>query len=134
MVIDGFSVTPQVGQLISIAADAPLYGAMATPTTTAMLLNRSLETAIAVDDDVVGIGPAGNYSFAFHPHAIALVTRPLVLPRSNNGVDSFVASYNGLSLRVTMQYDMTVQGTRVTVDVLCGVKTLDVNLGCVMFS
>jgi len=31
-----------------------------------------------------------------------------------------------------MQYDITTQGTRVTLDMLLGVALLDVNLGCVL--
>jgi hypothetical protein len=62
------------------------------------------------------------------------VTRPLALPRAGTGVRSAVASYNGLSIRATMGYNMTKQATQVTLDLLAGVKTLDTNLGAVMFA
>ena len=42
-------------------------------------------------------------NLAFNPNAFAFVTRPLVAPA---GVQSYVTSYNGVSLRVTRGYDM----------------------------
>jgi len=39
---------------------------------------------------------------------------------------------DGLSMRVTMQYDSKAQGTRVTFDVLCGVAILDTRLAVVL--
>jgi len=50
------------------------------------------------------------------------------------GARSFVASYDGLAMRVTMQYDSSVQGMRVTFDLLCGVAVLDDRLACVLYS
>jgi hypothetical protein len=35
-------------------------------------------------------------------------------------------------MRVTMQYDSAIQGTRVTLDMLCGYALLNVNLGCLL--
>ena len=126
------SVTPKVGQLVSFGSDGYAYSAMSTPNaTTALMLNRSLDATIA-HAAVVGVGPTGEYCFGFHKNAIALVTRPLAMPRAGAGALSYVASYNGLSIRVTISYDSTYQGHRVTVDLLAGVKTLDTSLGVVM--
>jgi len=138
MVIDGFAIAPNTGQLVSIAPSAatgaePTYGVLSTPTTIEMLLGRPLEVA-AVDDHFVAPGPAGNYNFGFHRQALALVTRPLAAPASGTGAMSFVASYNGLSMRIVMTYDGNKQGHLVTADLLCGVKVLDVNLGAVMLA
>ena len=126
------TIAPKVGQLVSFGVDGYKYSAMSTPTTTTkLLLNRSLDAAIA-DAAVMGVGPTGEYCFGFHKNAIALVTRPLAQPRAGAGALSYVASYNGLSIRVTIAYDSQYQGHRVTVDLLAGVKTLDTNLGVVM--
>jgi len=133
LVIDGFTVAPKTGQLISIGTAADRYSALSTPTTTALLPNRPLDAA-AADDAVVGIGPAGEYCFGFHRNAIALVTRPLAQPRSGTGALSAVANYNGLSIRVVITYEGRKQGHLVTVDMLAGVKTLDTNLGVVMYA
>jgi hypothetical protein len=132
MVVDGFSVAPKMGQLISFGTASAIYGATGTPTTTGLIVNRPLDAALA-DNDAVGIGPAGAYGFAFHPNALALVTRPLALPRAS-AAEAAVINYNGLSIRVVMTYDGQAQGHRVTVDLLCGVKTLDSNLGGLLYS
>lgn len=133
IVVDGFSVAPKTGQMISFGTAADRYSALSTPTTTAILPNRPLDAAIA-DDAVVGIGPAGEYCFGFHRNAVALVTRPLAQPRSGTGALAYVANFNGLSIRVVITYEGRGQGHLVTVDMLCGVKTLDTRLGVVMYA
>ena len=133
LVIDVFAIAPNTGQLISlgVAGTEPVYGALSTPSLTSLLLNRPLEAA-APDDTFVALGPAGNYNFGFHRQALALVTRPLAAPQSGTGALSFVASYNGLSMRIVMTYDGSQQGHLITCDMLCGVKVLDPSLGTVM--
>jgi len=140
LVVDGFSAAtdaPKAGQLISLDADPDnLYAALDTPTSptqTVLALDRPL--GIGVDDNkVVGIGPAGDYGFAFHRNCMALVNRPLALPAAGTGARSAVASADGISLRIVMTYDGTKQGHLVTVDLLCGVKVLDTNLGALMYA
>ena len=102
-------------------------------TSVVVWLDRPLEAALADADDAYP-GPQGGFNLAFHRDALALVSRPLALPNPSLGVRSAVGSYNDLSMRVTMQYDIASQGTIVTMDVLCGVKVLDPNLGCVLLS
>lgn len=135
MVIDGFTVAPKVGQLCSLDAAAVtannVYGALSTPTTIELLVDRALNAAVA-DNAVVGVGPAGDYGFAFHKNAISLVTRPLAQPAAGTGALSYVANYNGLSVRVTITYNGTKQGHLVTVDILGGIEVLDANMGCLV--
>lgn len=136
--VDGFTVAPFRGQGVSINPAVPtglepVYAAFGTPTTTVVKLNRPLDVA-AVDDQVFALAPAGNYSFGFHRNALALVTRPLAQPDSEAGARSFVASFNGISMRVTITYDGRRQGHLVTCDLLMGVKVLDVRLGVPMLS
>jgi hypothetical protein len=71
---------------------------------------------------------------AFHRDAVALVNRPLVTVPSDAGARSFVASFDGLAMRVTMQYDSKAQGMRVTFDLLCGVAVLDDRLAVAVYS
>jgi len=134
LVVNGFSVAPKSGQLITFgnAPSAAAYGAIGTPTTVGVLLDRPLE-ATAAHTTEVGVGPAGSYNFAFHKNALALVMRPLAAPAAGTGALSYVANYNGLSVRITITYDGNKQGHLVTADVLCGVKVLDTSLGAVMF-
>lgn len=135
LTVDGFTVAPKRGQLVSIGAVAadPVYGAVNIPTTTSILLDRPLDQANA-DDDVVGIGPRGSFNFAFHRNALALVNRPLAAPAAGTGALSFVANHEGLSMRSTITYNGEKQGHLVTLDILAGLKVLDVDLGVVVLS
>lgn len=66
---------------------------------------------------------AANHTanLAFHPSAFAFVTRPLSTP---SGVESYVTSFNGISLRVTKGYDMKHKKDMLSMDVLYGYKTM----------
>lgn len=55
------------------------------------------------------------------PLAFAFVTRPLVNP---SGVESYVTSYNGVSLRVVKGYNMQYKKETLSMDVLYGYKTM----------
>lgn len=136
--VDGTGV-PQVGQLVSFNNAATLIDdeyciigveVIAAGTRWAVTLDRPLVDAIA-DNYTVGYGPGGDYNFAFTRNALALVNRPLALPKTKNA-DAGVASFNGLSMRVVMTYDGEKQGTLVTMDLLCGVKVLDEDQGAVL--
>ena len=95
-----------------------------------MLLDRPLESSLS-DNQAAFPGPTGSFNLAFHPNALALVTRPLAKPDTNSA-SSAVVSYKGLSIRVTMQYDVTVTGHRVHLDLLAGVAILDPALAVVL--
>jgi hypothetical protein len=139
VVLDGFASGkgPQVGQLVSFGTGGSThtYTVIAVTETTAtehaVLLDRPLSASLT-DNQLAFPGPAGSRSIAFTREAIALVTRPLASVPEGSGASSFVASMDGLSMRVTMQYDSRAQGTRVTFDVLCGVAILDTRLAVVI--
>lgn len=134
IVYDVFSVDPLVGQFVTFGTTttSSIYTIVGVDTVNKTItLDRSLDAAL-VDDAAINLGPAGNYNFAFHRDAIALVTRPLALPDGGMGARAATVNYNGLSIRVVMTYDGKAQGTRVTLDLLCGVQVLDTNLGAVM--
>lgn len=97
----------------------------------AILLDRNLEVALN-DNDVVCYGPDGDYNFAFHRNALALVNRPLSAPIPGTGARAAVATHNGMSMRVVITYDGKAQGHLVTLDGLFGTAILDTNLGCVL--
>jgi len=130
--VDGYTSVPQVGQMIRTAA-GEVYTIMEVTNNTGtqgdLLLNRPLVGALA-DDAVLGIGPGGSYNFAFTRGALALVTRPLALPKAP--VSAAVASYNDLSVRIVMTYDGNKQGHLITIDILCGAAVLDVRQGAVL--
>jgi len=62
---------------------------------------------------------------AFHPTAFAFVSRPLVVPP--DAPAGQVVSHKGLSVRVIRDYDPTYKQTVLSLDILCGVETLDAN-------
>ena len=73
------------------------------------------------DDAVVTITGNHTANLAFHPNAFAFVTRPLAAPA---GVESYVTSYNGVTLRVVRGYDMKFKKEMLSMDVLYGYKTM----------
>ncbi len=128
--LSGFSVAMRTGQLVDVNGNE--YATIGTPTTALAMMDLPL-TAAVTSGQRVSPGPAGDYNFAFHRNALALVTRPLALPQAGSGANSAVATYNNLGLRVTMQYDIDRDGTVVRLDMLYGTAVLDVNLGAVLF-
>jgi len=137
--VDGFAANkgPQVGQIVTFGkgAGSHTYTVLAADKTSTteyeLLLDRPLDVAITAADDCYP-GPAGSRSIAFTRNSVALVSRPLASIANEMGARSAVASFDGLAIRVTMQYDSKAQGTRVTFDVLCGVAILDERLACVV--
>ena len=96
-------------------------------------LDRPLDVALASSNgDKVCYGPKAQYNFAFDRNALALVVRPLALPQEGTGAKAGVATFNDLSLRVTITYEGRGQGHLVTLDLLCGVKVLDADRGAMM--
>lgn len=129
--LDGYTNTPVVGQMISFGDSAtnPIY-VIVKVSGANVTLDRPLESAIS-DDDSAHLGPNGDYNFGFTREAVALVSRPLALPQQAN-VTAGIASAGGMAIRVLMTYDNDRLATRVTLDALCGIKTLRSELGQVM--
>lgn len=130
--VDGYTGVIPVGSLMSFGTDADRYGVIGTTesggNTVGVTLDRPLVAALT-DNEVVGVGPSGKYNFAFNRTAIALVVRPLAMPRAGAGALSGTASHNNLALRVVVTYDGDKQGHLVTLDLLAGVAQLEPNVG-----
>lgn len=133
--VDGYTTAkaPQIGQLLAFGTggNRRLYTIIESTdngSNADLLLDRPLEVAVA-NNDLAFPGPAGSLNLAFHPNALAFVTRPLATPHSNFGVMSNVAVFNNIAMRVTMQYDINKQGTVVNLDILAGIAQLDSRLG-----
>lgn len=139
VVLDGFTANkgPQVGQLVAFGTGASrhTYTVIEVTETSsseyAVLLDRPLEIGLS-DNQPAFPGPAGSMNLAFHRDAIALVTRPVRLPPPQEGVAAASATYNGVNMRVVMQYDSKKGGTRVNLDILAGTAILDEDLAVVM--
>lgn len=136
IIVDGTVALPDIGSPISFGTDGgstdPVYTVITVDATAgSFVLDRPLEAAIA-DGATSNRGPSGNYNFCLHPHAVALVSRPLQSPREGTGALAFTASYKGLGLRTCITYEGRGQGHLVTADLLMGVATLDALLGSVL--
>lgn len=140
--ITAAGVIPQVGQMVGFADsdnDPVRVGEYSIITVDDgsgagdyyITLDRPLEAAVE-DTDKVHYGPAKQYNLAFDRGAIALVNRPLAMPKAGTGALAGVSSYEGLSMRVVITYNGVQQGHLVTLDLLCGVKVLDEDRGAVM--
>ena len=90
-------------------------------------LGRKFGLDFYVDQNADSVGVAG---MAFHKNAFALVTRPLALPLGAS--NAHIESYDGFGLRVVYGYDINKKTDTVSIDMLCGVKTLDKNLAAVL--
>lgn len=135
ILVDGWTASkaPQVGQLIAFGTGASRHtytiieSYLSSSGVQAILLDRPLAASVA-NNDLAFPGPAGAFNLAFHRDSLALVSRPLARPNSSLGVMSGVTSHNDVAMRVAMQYDGSAQGTRVTLDMLCGYAVLDAEL------
>lgn len=66
------------------------------------------------------------HALGFHRNGIALVTRNLELPLGNK--NAYIASADGLGVRVVMDYDSDHKQDRVSFDIIYGIKELNTNL------
>ena len=76
----------------------------------------------------IGANYAAN--LAFHRNAFALVSRPLALPKGLADGQKSIVNYDGFGLRVIYDYNSQYKKDVVSIDMLCGVKTLDSKLAC----
>jgi hypothetical protein len=132
---------PKIGQVLAFGTtaggDRQEYTIIETDsvntTSRVVWLDRPLAVALTNTQKAFP-GPHGSMCFGFHRNALAMVNRPLALPNTALGVQAAVGAYNGLTMRVTMQYDSDVQGTKVNLDYLFGVAKLDNNLGVILYA
>lgn len=89
--------------------------------------SMTVKITTAVKEDInanTGVTVVADHTanLAFNPNAFAFVTRPLV--PAKGGAESYTTSYNGISLRVTVGYDMKYKKEMLSMDVLYGYKTM----------
>ena len=107
------------GYVYHFAADATAAsGAVAE-----VAIDQPLHATLSGKDATVISAPT---SVGFHRNGVALVTRPMDLPMGNK--NAYVASADGLGVRVVFDYDSTHKIDTVSFDILYGVTTLDKNM------
>ena len=87
-------------------------------------VDQNIPAAISTATDVKVINKA--HALGFHRNGLALVTRNLELPLG--AAKAYIASANGISVRVVMDYDSKTKTDTISFDVIYGVKELDENL------
>lgn len=90
-------------------------------------LGRKYGMDFYVDQNADATGING---LAFHKNAFALVTRPLALPQG--AAKASIVDYDGFGLRVVQGYDINKKTDTISIDILCGVKTLNPALAAVI--
>lgn len=93
-------------------------------------LGRKFGLDFYADQNVDKVSKLGGV--AFHKNAFALVTRPLALPQG--AANAAIVNYDGFGLRVVYGYDMNAKTDTISIDMLCGVKTLDAKLAAAIVS
>ncbi len=66
------------------------------------------------------------HALGFHRNGLALVTRQLEAPMGAS--KAYIASANGLAVRVVMDYDSISKTDSISFDIIYGVKELDTDL------
>lgn len=84
-------------------------------------LGRKFGMDFYVDQNMDSAATA--HAVAFHKNAFALVTRMLELPQG--AANAAIVNYDGFALRVVYDYDIKSKTDTISIDMLCGVKTLD---------
>ena len=90
-------------------------------------LGRKYGMDFYVDQNADTIGVDG---IAFHKNAFALVTRPLALPQG--AAKAAIVNYDGFGLRVVQSYDINTKKDTISIDMVCGVKTINPSLAAVI--
>ena len=93
-------------------------------------LGRKFGFDIYTDQNIEKTAEGYVPSIAFHKNAFALVTRNLAIP--NGASKAAIVNYDGFGLRVVYDYDVQTKQDIVSIDMLCGVKTLDAALAAVV--
>jgi hypothetical protein len=123
--------TLKKGDVFTVAGDTQSYVVTADVTAVSNAIAVSFYPSAKVgwvDNSVVTILNTHAANLAFHKNAFAMVTRQLALPMGNP--NSNYINYNGIGLRVVMGYDMQTKTDIVSIDCLCGFKTMIPELAC----
>jgi hypothetical protein len=106
----------------------------ALPISPSIITSGQFQTVTASPADNAAITFVGTAStgypmnMVYHKNAFALVTRPLEIPQGASW--SARESYNGLSMRIISDYDVSTDRQKTRLDMLYGVKAIYPDLAC----
>ena len=95
---------------------------------TSLLVYPAIKANVA-DEAVVTFEAAGYMNLAYHPGAIAAA---IVAPEPLWGMQSSVGSFNGISVRVSMDGSLSSLSDSVVFDVMCGCRVIQPDGGCLI--
>ncbi|MGH2628792.1 MAG: P22 phage major capsid protein family protein [Anaerolineales bacterium] len=133
IVIDGggASGTYKKGDIVTFAGDTAPYAVVSDLTLDGtgngtLTITPALRVNIA-DNAAITLKATHRVNLAFHRNAFALVSRPLDTPPVGD-VRTAIAQSDGIGVRVTIGYDIRKLSVVGVLDLLYGVKTLDLEL------
>lgn len=107
------------GYLYTVTEDVTLASGAGT-----IKVDQNIPETITEAVDAFVVNKA--HALGFHRNGLALVTRNLELPLGNK--NAYIASADGLGVRVVMDYDSDHKQDKVSFDIIYGIKELDTNL------
>lgn len=117
--------TLKIGDTFTVAGDTQSYAVTKAATAAANEIAVEFYPAAKVawaGDAAVTLNGNAAENLAFHKNAFALVTRQLEIPKG--AANAAIVNFDGFAIRVVMDYDITHKKDIVSLDMLCGVKTL----------
>ncbi len=132
IVIDGTNLTGTLvkGDVITIGGKSYVVTEDTTAAASEIAVKLYPATTDIANDTDVTIVSTHTANLAFHKNAFALVSRPLALPRGLSSEQKAIVNYDGFGLRVIYDYNSQYKKDVISIDMLCGVKTLDSELAC----
>lgn len=106
------------GYLYTVTEDVTLASGAGT-----VKVDQNIPDNVAATDAFV-VNKA--HALGFHRNGLALVTRNLELPMGNK--NAYIASADGLGIRVVFDYDSDHKQDKVSFDIIYGIKELDADL------
>ena len=113
--------------MLEIAGQSYVVTADSAEAASNAIANVAVYPALPALADNTDVTLVGNHTGrpGVLPDGLRLRTpAPGTIPLNGQGVESYVTSYNGISLRVTKGYDQKYKRSMYSMDVLYGYKTL----------
>lgn len=107
------------GYLYTVTEDLTLVSGAGT-----LKVDQNIPATISTATSVKIINKA--HALGFHRNGLALVTRQLELPMGAS--NAYIASANGIAVRVVFGYDTATKTDTISFDVIYGIKELDTSL------